>query len=327
MYYLLNNYFIYQFNNIDDIIYYLCANILSISQSLNNFNIDKFLYSYTILKVNNNIIIKRFNAIKYQNMVVNMLNYVKDENKTLETKNNNDIIIRPKKEKQKIHKKHIIPKQVENQQKEYETIFSEVEPLTSIFNNAPLNDKMHQLDKYLNTPIDNYTEKSLNEFIKCVKQTIINESIYSTNIHYINDIIDMMPKFITKFKDNKELISKDIKELIILLNKRIEQYSVSTKDYIKQCNIKQKEREENKKSIYENNKKIYENIIGKLKEKNDVILNNIDQIEQSMDIPQSFKEMFYAYSTSDNINDFIKQFNYYVKEKHILNTLFNIFLE
>lgn len=270
----------------------------------NEIDLKKFLNSYKIIESKNNVIIKEFNGSVLYDLFKN--NKPKIKQTVINHKFNN--------------MKPLIEKEEENKN-EYENMFNETSIIPSIVDLKKSDDTFIKLQQFLNLDINSYDINKFNDFIQYIKDVLLMEAIHNNNIELINKTINLLCNLLTnKFQD--KLKDKNIKDIIILLQEKIKHFNYQITQLKKQSEDQQKFKRENLLNMYKSNLSVY-NI---MKENNLNLENNINSINNCDSIPENFKIMYYAYSNSSNLDDFIKAFNEYHKTVNNKNVFFKEFL-
>lgn len=270
----------------------------------NEIDLKKFLNSYKIIESKNNVIIKEFNGSVLYDLFKN--NKPKIKQTVINHKFNN--------------MKPLIEKEEENKN-EYENMFNETSIIPSIVDLKKSDDTFIKLQQFLNLDINSYDINKFNDFIQYIKDVLLMEAIHNNNIELINKTINLLCNLLTnKFQD--KLKDKNIKDIIILLQEKIKHFNYQITQLKKQSEDQQKFKRENLLNMYKSNLSVY-NI---MKENNPNLENNINSINNCDSIPENFKIMYYAYSNSSNLDDFIKAFNEYHKTVNNKNVFFKEFL-
>ena len=308
-----NKYTFYTSHKISHIIKYLVVDYLKMS-SYNEIDYTLFLQKYKVIIYDNTLgnIILHTNATYYYNDFITLLNTYKQVDITKQNKQiqNNQI------QNNQIQKLPSI-KQNNNKQPTNKNIDSL--KYTSIFTDTTFIEEKNssfikKIDDYLNLDKSKYDINKLTEFITFIKNGIMKEPLHEITINKINDVIPFLMDIYSKFKntDNQQELSKSIEDLITILSDRIKQYDITTLNHIKQMTNVQTDNLQNKKNTYDSNKNVYDTILNSINTQSK--LNKKEDIHDSQDIPDSFKDMFYGYSNSDNLDQFIYYLNKNIKK-------------
>lgn len=321
-----NKYTFYTSHKISHIIKYLVIDYLKMS-SYNEIDYTLFLQKYKIIIYDNTLgnIILHTNAMYYYNDFITLLNTYKPANITKQNKQIQN------KQIQKLPSiKQTNNKQDTNNNKQDTNKNIDLPKYTSIFTDTTFIEEKNssfikKIDDYLNLDKSKYDINKLTEFITFIKNGIMKEPLHEITINKINNVIPFLMDIYSKFKntDNQQELSKSIEDLITILSDRIKQYDITTLNHIKQMTNVQTDNLQNKKNTYDSNKNVYDTILNSINPQDK--LNKKEDIHNSQDIPDSFKDMFYAYSNSDNLDQFIYYFNEYISTYNT-QTLFPIFI-
>ena len=323
-----NKYIFYTSHKLSHIIKYLVVDYLKIS-SYNEIDYTLFLQKYKIIIYDNALgnIILHTDATYYYNDFITLLNTYKPTNITKQNKQIQKLpSIKQTNNKQDANNN----KQDANNNKQDTNKNIDLPKYTSIFTDTTVIEEKNssfikKIDDYLNLDKSKYDINKLNEFITFIKNGIMKEPLHEITINKINDVIPFLMNVYSKFKntDKQQELSKSIEDLITILSDRIKQYDITTLNHIKQMTNVQTDNLQNKKNTYNSNKNVYDTILNSINTQSK--LNKKEDIHNSQDIPDSFKDMFYAYSNSDNLDQFIYYFNEYITTYNT-QTLFPIFI-
>ena len=323
---IYNKYTFYTSHKISHIIKYLVIDYLKMS-SYNEIDYTLFLQKYKIIIYDNTLgnIILHTNAMYYYNDFITLLNTYKPVDITKQNKQIQN------KQIQKLPSiKQNNNKQNTNNNKQDTNKNVDLSKYTSIFTDTTFIEEKNssfikKIDDYLNLDKSKYDINKLNEFITFIKNGIMKEPLHEITINKINNVIPFLIDIYSKFKntDNQQELSKSIEDLITILSDRIKQYDITTLNHIKQMTNVQTDNLQNKKNTYKSNKNVYDTILNSINSQSK--LNKKEDIHNSQDIPDSFKDMFYGYSNSDNLDQFIYYFNEYITTYNT-QTLFPIFI-
>lgn len=321
-----NKYTFYTSHKLSHIIKYLVVDYLKMS-SYNEIDYTLFLQKYKIIIYDNTLgnIILHTNAMYYYNDFITLLNTYKPTNMTKQNKQiQNEQIQKLPSIKQNNNKQNT------NNNKQDTNKNIDLPKYTSIFTDTTVIEEKNssfikKIDDYLNLDKSKYDITKLTEFITFIKNGIMKEPLHEITINKINNVIPFLMEIYSKFKntDKQQELSTSIEDLITILSDRIKQYDITTLNHIKQMTNVQTDNLQNKKNTYESNKNVYDTILNSINPQSK--LNKKEDIHNSQDIPDSFKDMFYAYSNSDNLDQFIYYFNEYITTYNT-QTLFPIFI-
>ena len=316
MYTVISSKIILNYENYEDLINKLYEYYNNTIMFNNNLDLKDFLNSYSIIYSKNNIIIKEYKAIEIYDKILGISN----KNETNEIINLN--INKPKQKKPELNHGFNIKKSLnyssfkkdnklsdeELDKNEYEKMFNETSIIPSMVDIKKSDDVINKLNEYLNVDINSYDINKFNSFIKYIKDVLLMEPIHNNNINIINKTINVLCNLLTN-KFHNQIKDKNIKDVVILMQEKIKQFNYQTTQLQKQSESQQKSKRENLLNIYKSNLEIF----NMLKRKNPELTNDINKIKESDSIPEQFKIMYYSYSNSSNLDDFIKAFNEYYR--------------
>ena len=146
------------------------------------------------------------------------------------------------------------------------------------------------------------------------------EPIHNNNINIINKTINVLCNLLLTTKFHEQAKDKNIKDIILLIQEKINQFNYQSTQLKKQSETQQKIKRENLLNIYKSNLEVFNSV----KANNPELKNDINFINNCDTIPEQFKIMYYAYLNSSNLDDFIKAFNEYY---HIIGKRIDLFKE
>ena len=316
MYTVISSKIILNYENYEDLINKLYEYYNNTIMFNNNLDLKDFLNSYSIIYSKNNVIIKEYKAIEIYDKILGISN----KNETNETINLN--INKPKQKKPELNHGFNIKKSLnyssfkkdnklsneELDKNEYEKMFNETSIIPSMVDIKKSDDVINKLNEYLNVDINSYDINKFNSFIKYIKDVLLMEPIHNNNINIINKTINVLCNLLTS-KFHNQIKDKNIKDVVILMQEKIKQFNYQTTQLQKQSESQQKSKRENLLNIYKSNLEVF----NSMKANNPELTNDIYEINNCDTIPEQFKIMYYAYSNSSNLDDFIKAFNEYYR--------------
>ena len=321
MYTVISSKIILNYENYQDLIDKLYEYYNNTIMFNNNLDLKDFLNSYIIIYSKNNIIIREYKAIEIYDKILKISNKseINDINESINLNINQDIN-KPKQKKPELNhgfnnKKSLNYSLLDDNNKlseeelnknEYESMFNETSIIPSMVDIKKSDDVINKLEEYLNININDYNIDKFNDFIKYIKDVLLMEPIHNNNINIINKTINVLCNLLTT-KFHNQVKDKNIKDIILLIQEKINQFNYQSTQLKKQSETQQKNKRENLLNIYKSNLEIFNTI----KSNNPELKNNINEINKCDTIPEQFKIMYYAYSNSSNLDDFIKAFNEY----------------